>query len=105
MEVIPSDVSDSVSAVDIFNMGKTAVVMATPGSKRIEDTGCLVFGNGSKQTSPELQKQRHSVLKKRKEASKKVEVDVLGGKKKVVMKKKQQAPKKGGKRDKKCVRY
>ena len=102
-EVVSSD--DSVSDVDIFNMRKTAINVATPGSSRIKDDGCLVFGNGSKQTSPELYKQRQSDLKNRKEASKKVEVDILGAKKKVMMKKKTKTQKKGVIRNKACVRF
>ena len=87
-EPVVVETESSEEEVDIFNMRSSAKAVCTPGSSRIRDSGSLVFGNGSKQTSPELQKQRQDDLKARKEASKKVEVDILGAKNKVRMKKK-----------------
>ena len=60
-------------------MKEKAIKVRTPGTSKdaLIDTGTLVYGNGVKKTSPEIQTRREKAKKDRKEASKKVATDLL----------------------------
>ena len=106
--------TDSEFAFDIFNMRSNARRVSTPGAvveatpdvstpATVSDPGSLVYGNGAKKTSPEIQKQRDENKRKKQEAAKKVQSDILETGK--ATKKGKGKAAKGGKKKTRSVRF